>query len=253
MKHNLGSDSPQAAAPAKVLLPPLENGDHLSRAEFERRYHAMPGVKKAELIEGRVYMPSPVRRKNHSEPDSSMIAWLTVYRAATPGVRSANNGTVRLDETNEPQPDADLRIDEAYGGQSFVGPDDYLEGAPELVVEIAASSAAYDLREKLAAYRRNGVREYIVWATFDAQVFWFGLTADAETSLPPDDAGIVRSRVFPGLWLNVPALLADDLATVLSTLQQGLASPAHQEFVEHLAAMARAKAASHGTLEESQL
>jgi Uma2 family endonuclease len=253
MNHNkLASDTPQAAAPAIVTLPPLENGDHLTRAEFERRYHAMPGVKKAELIEGKVYMPSPVRRKNHSEPDSAMITWLTVYRAATPGVRSANNGTVRLDETNEPQPDADLRIDEAFGGQSFVGPDDYLEGAPELVVEIAASSAAYDLREKLEAYRRNGVREYIVWATFDAQVYWFDLTAGAETCLLPDAAGIVRSQVFPGLWLNVPALLADDLTAVLSTLQQGLATAEHQAFVERLVANAKSKVTSRSDLEEGQ-
>ena len=180
-------------------------------------------------------MPSPVRRKSHSEPDSSMITWLTVYRASTPGVRSANNGTVRLDERNEPQPDADLRIDEACGGQSFVSRDDYLEGAPELVVEIAASSAAYDLREKLAAYRRNGVREYIVWTTYETRVQWFSLETGADECLPVDEEGVMRSRVFPGLWLNVPALLQDNLADVLRCLQQGLASEEHQEFVAELA------------------
>ncbi len=162
---------------ARQPIPPLEHGDTLTRDEFERRYHAMPNVKKAELIEGRVYMPSPVRRKNHCEPDSTLITWLGVYRAATPGVRAANNGTVRLDEYNEPQPDADLRIDEACGGQSRVSADDYLEGAPELAVEIAASSAVYDLREKQEVYRRNGVREYIVWHTVTKQVHWFSLEA----------------------------------------------------------------------------
>jgi Uma2 family endonuclease len=217
-------------------VPPLENGDYLTREEFERRYHAMPQIKKAELIEGRVYMPSPVRRKSHGVPDSAMITWLGVYRAATPGVSAANNATVRLDEANEPQPDADLRIEEAYGGQAFISSDDYLEGAPELVVEISASSASYDLREKQEAYRRNGVREYIVWTVYEQQVQWFSLEAAEYVRLQPDEAGILRSRVFPGLWLDVPALLQDDLASVLNCLQEGLASPEHAEFVERLAA-----------------
>jgi Uma2 family endonuclease len=217
-------------------VPPLENGDYLNREEFERRYYAMPQIKKAELIEGRVYMPSPVRRKFHGEPDSTMTGWLFVYRAATPGVRAASNSTVRLDETNEPQPDADLRIDEVCGGQAVVGSDDYLEGAPELVVEISASSASYDLREKQEAYRRNGVREYIVWSVYEQQVQWFSLEAGEYVRLQPDEAGTLRSHVFPGLWLNVPALLQDDLAGVLSRLQEGLASPEHAEFVKRLTA-----------------
>ncbi len=219
---------------AKAPLPPLEQGDSLTRDEFESRYHAMPRVRKAELIEGKVYVPSPVRRKSHGEPDCALITWLGVYRALTPGVRCANNATVRLDEKNEPQPDADLRIEEAYGGQAIISQDDYLEGAPELVVEIAASNAAHDLHEKLTVYRRNGVREYIVWATFDAQVQWFSLETDAGELLPADEQGIVRSRVFPGLWLDVPALLQDDLAQVLRCLQKGLASAEHQQFVADL-------------------
>jgi Uma2 family endonuclease len=229
-----------AKAPAKVLLPPLENGDTLTRAEFERRYHAMPRIKKAELIEGKVYMPSPVRRKNHSVPDNTIAGWLFNYSVATPGVSSANNGTVRLDEFNEPQPDADLRIEESCGGQSSVSEDDYLEGAPELVVEIAASSASHDLREKLAVYQRNGVREYIVWATFDQQVHWFELTSGAAHRLAEDENGVVRSQVFPGLWLNIPALLRNDRAELLQTLQQGLAADEHQAFVQQLAQAAQA-------------
>ncbi len=223
---------------AKAPLPPLEQGDHLTRAEFERRYHAMPHVRKAELIEGRVYMPSPVRLKSHSEPDNTLAGWLFNYRVATPGVRSANNATVRLDENNEPQPDVNLRIEEAYGGQAIVSADDYLEGAPELAVEIAASSATYDLHEKLTAYHRNGLREYIVWAVYEQKVYWFSLEAGADEQLHPDEAGIVRSLVFPGLWLDVPALLEDDLAAVLRCLQEGLASAEHKEFVERLAAQA---------------
>lgn len=251
-QHNLASDASPAVAPAIFLLPPLENGDQLTRAEFERRYHAMPGVKKAELIEGRVYMPAPVRFKNHGEPDNQISIWIGLYRALTPGVSAANNATVRLDEVNEPKLDVALRIEEAYCGQSFVNADDYLEGAPELVVEIPARTATYDLREKLEAYRRNGVREYIVWATFDAQLYWFDLAAGAEVCLPADEAGVVRSRVFPGLWLAVPALLRGDLAGVLQCLQQGLATSAHREFIAHLATRARAyQAGQEAKAEES--
>jgi hypothetical protein len=122
-------------------IPPLRHGDRLSRDEFERRYNAMPDVKKAELIEGRVHMPSPVRWKNHGEPENQMSIWLGVYRVFTPGVFAANNSTVRLDQSNEPQPDVALRIGETSGGQTLLDPDGYLEGAPELVAEIAASSA----------------------------------------------------------------------------------------------------------------
>lgn len=122
-----------------LTIPPLENGDKLTRTEFERRYHAMPNLKKAELIEGVVYVPSPLRIKSHGEPHAYTMAWLGVYKAATPGVGFADNTTVLLDadnEPHEPQPDALLRIEQ--GGQSRINQDDYLEGAPELIIEIAA-------------------------------------------------------------------------------------------------------------------
>lgn len=151
---------PQETAP--VDLPSLENGDHLSRCEFERRYHARPDLKKAEFIEGRVYMPSPARAKSHGKPHGHLMGWLEVYCAATPGVECYDNTTVRLDLDNEPQPDALLRIEPEKGGHCHISEDDSLEGAPELIVEIAASSASYDLHEKLRAYRRNGVQEYLV-------------------------------------------------------------------------------------------
>ena len=141
----------------------LENGDRLTRVEFERRYQAMADTKKAELIEGVVYVASPVRITKHANPHGKMITWLGVYEAATPGVMLGDNPTVRLDFDNEPQPDAILRIDQQKGGQSGISDDDYVEGAPELIVEIAASSASYDLHDKLRAYRRNGVKEYLVW------------------------------------------------------------------------------------------
>lgn len=227
------------AAPASTPpIPPLEHGAYLTRAEFERRYEAMPSHIKAELIEGRVYMSSPVRRKNHSLPDTRFITWLGVYAAATPGVEAANNGTVRLDEWNEVQPDSDLRIDETHGGQTIVSGDDYLEGAPELVIEIAASTAPRDLREKFTVYQRNGVREYIVWAVADGQIHWFNLESGMFTPLSPDPADhdeYLRSRTFPGLWLDVQAMLRGEMARVLQVLQQGLAAPEHAEFVAALA------------------
>ncbi|MCS6815546.1 MAG: Uma2 family endonuclease [Cyanobacteria bacterium] len=216
-------------------VPPLENGDALTRSEFERRYAAMPWVKKAELIEGIVYMASPLRFEPHAEPHADLITWLGIYKVATPGTRLGDNSTVRLDLENEPQPDAVLLIDPRAGGQTRFSDDGYVEGAPELVVEIAASSAAIDLRDKKRAYRRNGVQEYVVWQVLDRHLDWFRLQAEDYVNLQPDSEGILRSIVFPGLWLALPALLAGDMTQVLATLQQGLQSPDHTAFVQRLA------------------
>ncbi|OLP18239.1 hypothetical protein BST81_11835 [Leptolyngbya sp. 'hensonii'] len=214
-----------------VKLPPLENGDRLTRAEFECRYAAMPHLKKAELIEGVVYVSSPVC-VIHSQPHADFMTWLGVYRAATPGVACYDNPTVRLDADNEPQPDAVLRLEQ--GGTSRISDDGYLEGAPELVVEIAASSASYDLHDKQRVYGRNGIQEYIVWRTYSQRIDWFYLEDGEYKPQFPDAAGILQSRQFLGLWLAVNALLAGNLAEVLQTLQQGIATPDHQTFVETL-------------------
>jgi Uma2 family endonuclease len=138
-------------------IPPLETGDRLSRAEFERRYEAMPQLKKAELIEGVVYVPSPVRMNRHAEPHFDLVGWMAHYKWATPGIRGGDNATTRLDLDNEPQPDAVLFIDPAKGGHARISADDYLEEAPELVAEVASSSASFDLNAKFNVYRRNGV------------------------------------------------------------------------------------------------
>ena len=212
----------------KIL--PLENGDRLTRNEFERRYQAMSQIKKAELIEGRVYMASPVR-VIHGQPHAYIMTWLGVYCAATPGTQFADNTTVRLDTDNEPQPDALLRIE---GGQSGIDVDNYIQGAPELIVEIAASSAAYDLREKLQVYRRNGVQEYIVWQVSDRILDWFRLRDGAYIKLQADLNNIIKSEVFPGLWLAIDHLLEGNLAEVLQTVQQGLTIAEHQDFVSQL-------------------
>jgi Uma2 family endonuclease len=214
---------------APVGIPRLENGDRLSRDEFERRYAAMPECKKAELIEGIVYMTSAVRRE-HSEPHFVLSGWLAAYALATPQVRGADNSTLRLDLDNEPQPDLLLRLLQEFGGTCRPTADGYLEGPPELAIEIAASSASYDLHQKLNAYRRNGVREYLVWRTLDNAVDWFVLRGGRYERLPPEADGVLRSEVFPGLWLDAQALLAGDLRQVRTILEHGLSSPAHAAF-----------------------
>lgn len=218
-----------------IAPPPLESGDRLTRAEFERRYEAMPHIKKAELIEGVVYMVTPVRHKSHSRPHAYVIGWLFAYCAATPGVDLGDNATVRLDAENEIQPDAFLRLDPERGGRSRLSEDDYVEGAPELIIEIAATSAAYDLHDKLKVYRRNGVQEYVVWQVYDKRLDWLRLEEGKYVPLEADEHGIIHSQVFPGLRLDVTALLKGDLASVLVELQKGLQSDAHAAFVHTIA------------------
>lgn len=215
--------------------PPIDSGDRLTRREFERRYEATPELKKAELIEGVVYMPSPVRM-SHASAHGQVITWAGTYCASTPGVQLADNATVRLDLDNEPQPDVLLRLDPVAGGHSRISEDDYVEGPPELIVEIAATSAAYDLYDKLNAYRRNEVQEYLVWQVYEKQIDWWELDEDEYVPLAADDAGVIRSKVFPGLWLDVSALLESNVAAVLTTLRQGLETAEHADFVARLAA-----------------
>ncbi len=212
-------------------IPPLENGDQLTRAEFEQRYESMSQLKKAELIEGIVYMPAALRFRKHGKPHAQIIAWLGFYTAATPGIELGDNATVRLDADNAPQPDALLRIE---GGQTIVSEDDYVEGAPELIVEIAASSASYDLHDKLKAYRRNQVQEYLVWRVYDREFDWFCLRSGKYISLQADELGLLKSEIFPGLWLDKNSLLKGNLAEVFKVLQQGIASADHQEFTAKL-------------------
>jgi Uma2 family endonuclease len=215
-------------------IPPLENGDRLSRAEFERRYNAMPHVNKAELIEGVVYVPSAVRHRVHGRPHIHAAVWLGQYEAGTPGVEASDNSTVRLDLDNEPQPDALLFIAAECGGQTRLSEEGYIEGAPELVVEVASSSASYDLHAKLHAYRRYGVREYVVWRVLDQEVDWFVLREGQYERLQPASDGCLRSEVFAGLWLDPAALIRGDLTTVIATVQRGLATPEHAAFVSRL-------------------
>lgn len=229
----MSTETPVAAPATAARIPPLQTGDRLQQDEFLRRYEAMPDVNRAELIEGVVYMPSPVSADDHGEPHFDFVTWLGVYRAHTPGVRGGDNSTLKLDLDNCPQPDGYLRLLPECGGQCRLV-DGYLEGAPELVVEVAASSASYDLHDKLNAYRRNRVREYVVWRVWDRAVDWFVLRGGRfERSLPGAD-GILRSGVFPGLWLDAQAVVDGHLARVLVVLQQGISSDEHRVFAQRL-------------------
>jgi Uma2 family endonuclease len=214
---------------------PLNNGDKLNRYEFERRYDSTSDIKKAELIEGIVYiMPAALRFRSHGQPHARILTWLGNYEVLTPGVELAVEPTVRLDFDNEPQPDAVLIITPEAGGQTRISEDDYIEGSPELVVEIAASSAAIDLHGKKQAYRRNGVKEYIVWQVLEQKLTWFCLEQGEYLELTPDENGILKSRVFPGLWLAVNELLTENMSEVLNVLQSGLQSDEHAEFISKL-------------------
>ena len=217
-------------------IPELCSGDVLTRDEFERRYEAMPQVKKAELIEGVVAMGSPVRLQHHGAPESALSFWLGSYGAVTPGLIAASNTTVRLDLDNEFQPDLLLCLPEHAGGQARIDADDYVAGAPELVVEVAASSVSRDLHQKLAVYRRNGVREYVVHRVDDAAVDWFVLAHGAYERQVADGQGRYHSRLFPGLCLDVPALLRSDLAGVRAAVDHAIATAAaeHAGFVQQL-------------------
>lgn len=216
--------------------PPLNPGDHLTRAEFERRYANHPEIKKAELIEGVVFMPSAVRHETHGKPHSYIVTWLGTYAAQTPGVEPSDNASVRLDNDNEVQPDALLRIETERGGQTTLSDDDYVEDAPELVAEIVASSAAYDLHAKRHVYARSGVREYLAIQMYEKRIDWFVLTEGVFETLSPGEDGILKSTVFPGLWLKPAAFWAGDLATMLDVLQQGIDSAEHETFLERLQA-----------------
>jgi Uma2 family endonuclease len=219
-------------------IPPLENGDRLTREEFERRYEAMPDVR-AELVEGVVYMSSPVSHEFHGGPHADLMTWAGVYKASTPGTSAADNTTVRLDLDNEPQPDVLLFVRPDHGGRVALT-DGYVHGAPELVAEVSASTASLDLGMKLNVYRRNQVAEYVVWRVYDDALDWFVLRAGQFVPLAPDPAdGLLKSETFPGLWLDPAALLRRDLAAVLAALTRGLATPDHAAFAARLAAARR--------------
>jgi hypothetical protein len=215
-------------------IPPLRAGDHLTVNEFLRRYEAMPDIKKAELIEGVVYMPSPVSL-DHGEPDGRLITWLGHYQTYTPGTQMLPNTTMVLEVgENCPQSDSCLRIAPEYGGQSGNNPKRYIAGAPEWVGEVSLTTVGLDLHGKLRAYQRNGVREYVVWRVKDCSIDWFVLHGDVYRK-SQHRGGVFKSKALPGLWLDAMAMLKGDMAKVLKVLDNGLGSEEHRRFVARLA------------------
>ena len=223
-----------ACVPSSSAVPALENGDRLARDEFERRYDAMPHIKKAELIEGVVYMASPVRLTQHGEPHLRLSGWLVHYVSKTPGLRCGDNSSSRLDDQNEPQPDLLMMLPPSLGGTATVDGEGYVNGAPDLVIEIAASTVSIDLHDKREVYRRNGVREYVVYRTQDQAVDWFELVEGNYVAQTLDANGRLVSKLFPGLWLDPAALIAGDLPKLLAAVEQGTSTAEHQAFVEKL-------------------
>lgn len=235
--------APEKTGPQdRTIVPPLENGDRLTRAEFYRRWEAMPELKRAERIEGVVYMGAAVRRKSHGHPHGLILGWLMQYEAETPGTEMGDNTTIQLDPDNDPQPDGYLLILPEHGGQCRFTADDYIENGPELICEISASSASRDLHLKFNVYRRNGVKEYVVWKTLENEILWFRLQDDVYVEVEPDEQGVFISEVFPGLWLDAPAMLRGDLKQVIARLREGTAGDQHAAFVSELA---QRKAAGH--------
>jgi Uma2 family endonuclease len=221
-------------AETKTLHPPLIAGQHLDQPTFHERYAAMPDGTWAELVGGVVHMPSPVRNE-HGEYDEDLAVWTGLYKKSTKGLRSGKNVTVILGSFGEVQPDGHLRIPQALGGRTRIERG-YVVGAPELMIEIARSSRSYDLNQKKDEYAQAGALEYIVVELDPDRVHWFVLRDGRFEDLPADADGIHRSLVFPGLWLDAAALLAEDMDRVVEVLEQGIKTPAHAAFAAKLIA-----------------
>jgi Uma2 family endonuclease len=220
--------------PARArTVPPLENGDHLDQPTFHARYEAMPEDCRAELVGGIVYMASP-QKVPHSKTQQMIAQWLGGYAVATPGTDTLVNNTQILGPDSEPEPDGCLFITPEQGGQVYIDADEYLNGAPELIVEVSSSTESIDLNRKKLDYQKAGVREYVVLALRMQQVFWFVRQRGKYREVPLPADGIFRSRVFPGLWLDAEAILGNDRRRLLAALRQGLATPEHAAFVAKL-------------------
>jgi hypothetical protein len=231
-RHAVKPISPSDARKVTRARRPLRGGERLTQAEFHRRYKACPEDVKAELIGGIVCMASPLKRPHGQyHPELSGVFWL--YKGMTPGVEVLDKTTTILDDASEPQPDLELRILRDYGGQSSENEEDYVAGGPELVAEVAESSRAIDLGSKRDDYARAGVVEYLVLDVTEPALHWFDLKAQQE--ITPNRKGLGKSRIFPGLWLDVPALLERDSPRLVAAVQHGLASREHAAFVKRLA------------------
>lgn len=220
--------------PKDPTIPPLRDGDCLTADEFERRWDAMPYLKHAELIEGRVYMNAAALRWDwHSVPNGVLLLVIPTYAGHTPGVWFGPDPSVRMEPSSIPQPDGVLRIVEECGGRSRVE-NGYVVGGPEFVAEISGSTERHDLREKKELYRRTTVQEYLNWNVLEEQIVLFRWEAGTYVEVKPDADGILKSQILPGLWFDPVAMLQSDRLRVMEVLHLGLQAPEHQAFVQEL-------------------
>jgi Uma2 family endonuclease len=215
------------------FVPPFRTGDRMSRTEFHSLYLETPKHFKAELIHGVVYVASPASYQ-HGHHDQNLGMLMAIYKSQTPGTGGAANATIQFDDANEVQPDQLIRIDDDFQGQSRITEDGYLTGASEFIAEVSLSTLQHDLTKKKSLYAEQGVLEYLVVDVENERLHWFNLPHDQELTLDADD--ILRSRVFPGLWIDSQALFGGNPQQLIATLQRGLSSPEHDAFVQLLAA-----------------
>lgn len=233
------ADRVTKAPSGKRFVPPFENGDRMDQQTFHELYKQTPEGFKAELIGGVVHMASPLKFFSHGEPHSRLDTWLGVYCADTAGTASANNSTNIMGAESEPQPDLTMIILPEAGGQARINDDDYLVGGAELLVEVANSTVAIDTHAKFQDYQRAGVREYIIVIVVTQEVEWYVNGRRGFMALKPDVDGILKSRVFPGLWLDPAAIFERSAKRLLAILNEGLASEEHAKFVKKLEAKAK--------------
>ena len=214
-----------------ALINPLlfSPGDQLSREEFLDLWEQMPDLKFAELIDGTVFMPSPLSAA-HASRDVEVHGWIYLYQSETPVCKAFGNATWLILES-APQPDTALCLLPEFGGRTSLS-GKLASGAPELVVEVCQSSRSYDLGPKLHLYQRAEIDEYIAFLLREQRIEWRILEDGRYRLLKADADGVLRSRVFPGLWLDEAAWWRGDLKRVRATLEGGLRSPEHAEFLE---------------------
>jgi hypothetical protein len=213
---------------------PLVEGQRLDQPTFHALYQAMPPGTKAELIEGVVYMPSPVGSA-HGRSQVPLIMWLGYYAEITPGVEVLDNATTILGWKSEPQPDGLLRILPAHGGRTR-DEGGYVHGAPELIAEVAKATRFVDLGPKLRDYEQAGVLEYVVRAIDPDELFWFRQAQGTLVQQPFASDGLYHSTAFPGLWLDPIALLSGDTRRLRAVVDMGCATAEHAAFLAPIAA-----------------
>ena len=235
----------------------LRTGACLSQPVFHAVYERTPPGFKAELVEGVVFMASPLSRR-HGTRHVKFGSILSLYEDATPGVEAADNTSVVCTGLAESQPDLYMRVRRDHGGRSRTfsqvegvrvesdDDGDHLTTGPEFVLEVAKSSLTLDLNGKRRDYRAGGVEEYVVADIQNRRLVWFHFAAGTDAAAPVPEDGVVRSRSLPGLWLDGPALFRGDGLTARKTLDAGLATPEHAVFIERLAAAKAARDADGG-------